>query len=169
MPITDYHGNASYVGKVVSTYEDNGYHDSYFYAVVWDDDAKAPRKIETHSTAFSCGKAGASVDATPERQAAYAAWMAAITRRATIKAKLERRAIVHSIARVANVRPSRVGRLRDAYSRPDVREAVEKLVVSRPRMRSKFRASLADQVIDWLKSDNPHYDRPLSPNQLRCL
>ena len=40
----------SYVGRVLETYEENGYHDSDFYAVVWDDETESYHAIVLSST-----------------------------------------------------------------------------------------------------------------------
>lgn len=61
----------TYAGAVLDTYERNGYHDSDFFAVVWDAEAGGVRSILTHSTAWWSGHSGAVVDATEE------AWEAA--------------------------------------------------------------------------------------------
>lgn len=54
-----------YVGMVLDTFEDNGYHDSYFFALVWDDEKGETRKVEYGATAYhGCGRV--TVDATPE-------------------------------------------------------------------------------------------------------
>lgn len=62
----------SYVGRVISTRERNGYHDSDFYATVWTDDG--PAEIEYASTRGWTYFNGATVDATPEVLEAYAEW-----------------------------------------------------------------------------------------------
>lgn len=44
----------------LTSWEDNGYHDSYFYVSVWDDEARTVRAIETGSTAYSGGNSECS-------------------------------------------------------------------------------------------------------------
>lgn len=39
----------------LTSWEDNGYHDSYFYISVWDDQKREVRAIETGSTAYAGG------------------------------------------------------------------------------------------------------------------
>jgi hypothetical protein len=54
-----------FVGAVLDTYEVNGYDDSDWYAIVWDDEKKIVRSVEYDTTrAASMGRA--DVDATPE-------------------------------------------------------------------------------------------------------
>lgn len=56
----------SYVGRVLETYEENGYHDSDFYAVVWDDETNSILHKQYATTRFYSNGYGAKVDATPE-------------------------------------------------------------------------------------------------------
>lgn len=54
-----------YVGAVLDTYEVNGYDDSDWYAIVWDDEKKIVTTVRYDTTAFaSMGRA--DVDATEE-------------------------------------------------------------------------------------------------------
>lgn len=70
-PTTDGARHEDYVGAVLSTGEHNHYHDSYFYALVWDGTKVA--EVEYASTAYS-GGGSATVDATPDVLAAAAQW-----------------------------------------------------------------------------------------------
>ena len=56
----------SYVGRVLETYEENGYHDSDFYAVVWDDETNSILHKQYSTTRFYSNGYGAKIDATPE-------------------------------------------------------------------------------------------------------
>lgn len=62
-------------GRVLSTREENRYHDSYFHALIWDDEKAEPRWVEYGGT-HCVGWSHPAVDATPERRAAYEAHMA---------------------------------------------------------------------------------------------
>jgi len=62
----------SYVGCVVDTGEINGYDDSDFYAVVWDDAKQEFKRVVYASTRGWSYPNGASIDATPEIAAKYA-------------------------------------------------------------------------------------------------
>src|SRR5690606_40788171 len=42
----------TYVGAVLAEYEDNGYHDSYGHAIVWDATTASVRTVATWSTAY---------------------------------------------------------------------------------------------------------------------
>lgn len=60
-------GPEQYKGAVLDTYEVNGYDDSDWYAIVWDDEKKIVRTVEYDTTrAAAMGKAW--VDATPYAQ-----------------------------------------------------------------------------------------------------
>jgi hypothetical protein len=56
----------TYVGCVLQTYEQNGYDDSDFCAIVWDEESQAIKHITYASTRGWTYPNGASVDATPE-------------------------------------------------------------------------------------------------------
>lgn len=56
----------TYVGRVLETYEENGYHDSDFYAVVWDDETNSLIHKQFSTTRFYSNGYGAKIDATPE-------------------------------------------------------------------------------------------------------
>jgi hypothetical protein len=58
-----------YEGAVLQTYEHNGYHDSYFYAIVYDAETDTVKEVEYGSTAYGGGM-GVTVDATDEARAA---------------------------------------------------------------------------------------------------
>ena len=63
----------SHHGLVLGRFERNGYDDSDFYAIVWDPATSAPKSIEYATTRAWTYPCSATVDATPEVQAAYAA------------------------------------------------------------------------------------------------
>ena len=56
----------TYVGRVLETYEENGYNDSDFYAVVWDDETNSLIHKQFATTRFYSNGYGAKIDATPE-------------------------------------------------------------------------------------------------------
>lgn len=64
----------SYVGAVISTHERNGYHDSDFYAIVWDSAEQKPKQIEYATTRGWCYPNQAVEDATPEVMSQYNAY-----------------------------------------------------------------------------------------------
>lgn len=72
-------------GAVLTTRERNGYHDSDFYAVVWDEERKELREVEYDTTRFA-GGGNAVVDATDEVKTKASKWLRAWAFRA-LKAK----------------------------------------------------------------------------------
>jgi hypothetical protein len=67
----------SHVGVVVGTGEVNGYDDSDFYAVVWNEAEGKPERVTYASTRGWTYPNGASVDATDEVKAKYDAYLKA--------------------------------------------------------------------------------------------
>ena len=65
----------TFEGAVLETRERNGYDDSDFYAVVWDEAEGKVRTVEYASTRFWTYHNGAKVDATDEAKAKAAAWI----------------------------------------------------------------------------------------------
>ena len=62
-----------YEGAVLEDRERNGYHDSDFYAVVWDEEKQTVRSFEYATTRFG-GGGWCKVDATPETWAKVGEW-----------------------------------------------------------------------------------------------
>lgn len=58
-------GVQKYQGAVISLYERNQYHDSDFFAIVWDQNSQSVRSVEYGTTRFGSG-GYADIDATPE-------------------------------------------------------------------------------------------------------
>ena len=61
----------THVGKVISLREHNGYSDSDYYALVWNDETNSTEEIEYATTRGWTYPNGASVDATEEVKAKY--------------------------------------------------------------------------------------------------
>jgi CubicO group peptidase (beta-lactamase class C family) len=64
----------THVGRVLALRERNGYDDSDFYAIVWDDEKGRPVEVEYASTRGWTYPNGAKVDATPEIVEKWEAW-----------------------------------------------------------------------------------------------
>lgn len=64
----------SYEGVVLSLHERNGYDDSDFYAMVWDEETGRVKSVEYATTRGWTYHNGASVDATDEVRAKAVAW-----------------------------------------------------------------------------------------------
>ncbi len=76
------HYRETWVGAVLATVEHNYHDDSDFAAIVWDAAKGEPREVEYATTRFSTYRNSATVDATDEVRAAYAAWKAERARKA---------------------------------------------------------------------------------------
>lgn len=66
----------TFEGAVLDTYERNGYHDSDFFAVVWDDEQQTVRSVAYATTSGWTYPNSAVVDATEETLAKARAWAA---------------------------------------------------------------------------------------------
>lgn len=96
----DAYYRVAYVGQVISLGERNGYHDSDFYAVVWNPEKGWTETVVYASTRGPSGAANAWIDATPEVVAAVDAYhLAAAARRAA----LAREAAAKAADKAANV------------------------------------------------------------------
>lgn len=76
----------SYVGRVLSTGERNSYHDSDFFAVVWDDKQSQPVSIDYATTRFPTYDNSATVDADEATVAKYAAYKQRLAAEAAARA-----------------------------------------------------------------------------------
>lgn len=106
----------SHVGLVLSLRERNGYDDSDFYALVWNPEKGAPEEIEYASTRGWTYPNGAAVDATPEVQAAYQAYLDArhaeyVARVNAEEAKKPTKGKTVKVVRGRKVKPGIVGRV----------------------------------------------------------
>src|SRR5262245_10450625 len=75
---TDIWRVTTHEGLVLELREMNGYDDSDFYAVVWNDAKGEPERVEYASTRGWTYPNGAAVDATPEVVAKYEAYLEAL-------------------------------------------------------------------------------------------
>lgn len=107
------HYEVSYEGAVLSLREMNGYDDSDFYALVWDDAAGAPKEVQYATTRGWTYNNGADVDATPEVLAKYAAYTAAKQKAAALYAAQQAAAAPHkgALVKVAKGRKFPKGKL----------------------------------------------------------
>jgi len=172
--------------------EENGYHDSDFFMVVWNHEKGAPERIgfaTTRGWTYPC--LASRPDATDDVLAEYRAWKVADERRQRVLARLRARRLDRELAQEMDLptyhharrlrlaygqhravhafeikaAPSRY-RLGDAVS--ETFRAVARLLATK-RFRSSFRASLAEQVRRWLLEPAQAYQQPLSPKQLQAV
>lgn len=193
----DYAVREAYEGRVLSTGERNGYHDSDFTVTVWDDETDGPRTFVYATTRAPTYHLYAHVDAVPEiiekakvrdayfnRRSYVMAKRGAAKRRAEIAGKLgvKMSAIRRLEAGMSRGLDHRAPTARTrysndlAYSYGFLREGNEldrvlQLAVSLKagRLRSAFKKKLAQQVVDWLNDPEPRYATPLSKRQLEFV
>lgn len=92
----------THVGRVLALRERNGYDDSDFYAIVWDDAKGCPVEVEYASTRGWTYPNGAKVDATPEIVAKWEAWTIE-QKRACERARLAAEAAIPRVGRTVRV------------------------------------------------------------------
>lgn len=155
-------------GRCLFERERNMHDDSDFFMTVWEDGA--PRELlfaTTRGWSYPCY--ASHVDATPEVQAAYAAWKLEDDRRRSILYRWRKRKQEIELAADLGVSRAHVRRLLAAFGG----ETNDFLAIARllktKKFKSTFRQSLRDQVVTWMNDPNPKYARPLSANQLGCL
>lgn len=165
-----------YAGMTLQIWERNGYDDSDFGVLVWDESTGAPKRIETWSTRG--GSYGwmryEMVDATPEVYAKYIAWQREQTRaaqRATRKGYAKQLRVLRKEAREAAAALGfpywELLRVRDRGLQTRRLGKLVRLLKSKPR--SPFKVGLKEQAVLGLRNPDRLYPCPLSPRQLNCL
>ena len=153
-----------YEGRVIRTWERNGYHDSDFYATIWVDEIDAPREFMFNTTRFG-GGGDAVEDATPEVMAKWEAWKEAraAEARARLDAMREEERVGMGLSEEGYQRFERIGGGGE-------REEIAKLLRTEHAgtMRSEFRKSLAAQARSWCEGGSG-YGSPLSPRQWEAV
>lgn len=170
LPVTSlYATRLTYIGKCLRDREMNGRDDSDFYMLVWDDELNAPKEIcyaSTRGWSYPCY--GSAVDATPEVEAKYEAFVKLRARNS--KAAQIRRVRSRAQDIAARLEISRTAALKLMYACADQcwkLEAVLKLFTS--NLRSQMRISFREQVRNWLNDSAPKYASPLSVRQWPML
>lgn len=163
-------GDTLYVthqGLCLVDWERNMYDDSDFYMTVWDPVSKSPRNImfaTTRGWSYPCYNS--SVDATPEVRAEYDAYMAYKQRRSEVLGRRAARQRDAEVALQAGLTRVQVERLK-AVVGTDYWDGIKRLITS--NLRSGFRISLRQQVMNWINDPAPKFARPLSPKQMAYL
>lgn len=165
-------------GLCLEDREHNMRDDSDFYMTVWNPEKNEPESIMFASTrgwTYPCY--GSRVDATPEVQAAYDAWKVERNRRYHIMQKWNERAKMNKIVKDTGLDSRKtLMKLRETASKyaggeDVVLPAFIKLLTTLKKntFRSAFRKSLAEQLYNWITSENNIFDKPLSFKQVSCL
>lgn len=148
----------THVGLVLSTGEINGYDDSDFFATVWNADKEEAERITYASTRGWTYPNGATVDATPEVLAAYAAYQArkaAATKayREAERAKLPEVGKVVKVVRGRKVPVGAVGQVfwtgpnqfaSSRYEHPMSRDLARAVLGFDPKLYARIGIQLAD-------------------------
>lgn len=147
--------------------------DSLYNMVVWNAAEGKPETV-TYGDTRGVARGHATVDATPEVLAAYKAWVKARDE-AVAKAKREARIMRalderKTLIKAAKDNGFKYGALIEARKNWgfENRRAIEKLLTA--NIRSGFKKSLRQQVIDWLNNaDKRFYKLPLSGKQMQYI
>lgn len=154
-------------GLCIRDYERNGYDDSDFYMVVWSEEKNAPETICYATTrGWSYPAMASCVDATKDVIEKYKTWQ---KEQDELKRKRDRS------ARAKLIRANRTI-LKDAAERHDMSFAEVLKFRSLPdwqkllklfnkRIRSGFKISLRNQIIQWCRNSSSQYSHPLSMKQ----
>lgn len=162
-----------YKGKCISEREANGYNDSDFFMTVWDDEQNRPLEIKFATTRFwSYPAFASSVDATEEVIEKYnqfkrdvAEYKRKKEREERAKELLEMKRAVSDIAVEFSLPYAKLLKV----SRIAKRKNINILGLFGPKIRSKFKLSIREQIIEWAKDPSPKYNFPLSPRQSMYL
>lgn len=155
-------------GLCIKEWENNGYHDSDFFMLYWDEETQSPKTecfATTRGWSYPC--LNSRVDATPEVLAKYRAWeqkrdteiRARRRHNDAVKLQLFRKE-VSRVAKEFEVSYPKLLKLRRATKLPAILELFG------PRIRSKFKLSLREQVLNWLRDPSPKYGTPLTKKQM---
>lgn len=157
-----------YVGRVLGTGERNGYDDSDFTATVWDDEKGDVAVFVYATTRYPTYHLYAHIDATAEVLETYRTTQAYKVRHMMVMARRDASKDRYALARTLDVPPAAVKRLLTCPIHPHQRGAIIKLVSSfkAGKLRSNFKTSLAQAVMDWLNTPEPKFPTPLSKTQL---
>lgn len=161
-------------GLCIRDSEVNGYQDSDFYMLVWNPKKGEPEEImfaTTRGWSYPCYSS--SADASEETMMAYNAWLTnrraegvRLRRRGEAKRLLAFRKLALQVARKHGISHVRLTSLRRLIGLEAANLILE---LFSPRVRSNFKLSLRQQVVNWLQQENPTYPTPLSRRQLEKL
>lgn len=168
---------------LVEDREQNLYHDSYFYATIFNPETLDYFEFEYGSTAYANTPTFASdipektitrhkdgkheevkftCDTPKEVKDLY-------RRVIKVHTKLEIRDKMKKLANELSLATYHEAyKLRGAYYKEEEFEAVCNLLRVK-KFRSNFRKSLSEQVRDWIKDPSPKYEKPLSPKQISYI
>lgn len=158
----------SYKGLVVSMYEHNGYDDSDYYAIVYDNGEF--KEIHYASTRYWTYDCNAQIDAPAELIQKYKEHCEYQRRKDHVMSKwFERKRYIEARKECQLNTYHDIKKLVKCYGwRTEFFVAVQSLLKVK-KFRSPFRMNLAAQVREWLKEESPKYKTPLSINQIMSI
>jgi hypothetical protein len=176
-PFIDYVTYTSHVGLCLSEREMNGYDDSDFYMLVWNEEKNAPEEIlfaSTRGWTYPCY--ASSVDATPDVKIKYEAYKK--TRyEAAVKAERHNRAVkkaefrkfAHDAAKAYGFKAYRLYKLKKADIPSDQFERICALIRPNSKIRNTFKLDMRNNLVNWLATDKPKYALPFSYKQFQYI
>lgn len=154
----------SYHGQVVSKGEENGYHDSDFYAIVPDYKGGFKKVYYATTRGWSYGNS-ATIDAPPSLIAEYKKW----NRRKECQALMKKESARYEKFKADCVYWLKLGIENNLFELWDSGKNWEYILNQLSRAtRSTFRLSLRDQITQWLENPNG-YKTPLSIKQQNAI
>lgn len=160
-----FHYEYTYVGCVLGLGEYNGYDDSDFYAMVWDEENQTVKKV-WYDTTRAYTNTTAHVDATDEVREKARRFYESERRSNLAKNLNELRLKEH---KVVHKHELSIVKLRE-MSKTHSKETYEDMLCFLSKnVRSNFKKSLRDQIVGWIKSDERKYDSPLSKKQWQYI
>jgi len=157
---------ATHEGLCVSEREMNGYHDSDFYMTVYEPDKDTFKEICFASTRGWCYPCmGSRVDASPELQEKYKAYLDRRERRYHI---LHKRSERHKMFMAAEKSGRSFNEIKKLYELYGTRTAPNVIKLLTANLRSKFRKSLRSQLVSWLDG-KLQYQMPFSNKQIQYI
>lgn len=165
---TAYWTRLTHVGLCLRDYEHNGTDDSDFHMIVWDPVANEPKDIcfaSTRGWSYPCY--GSAPDATPDVVEKYQLYLDGIQRIYKMEARKAKAAELRAMRNALKVatRTHKVPYQKVLKARRSLQWEQIKYLLTAP-IRSKFKKSLRQHVIDWFNDPNPAYQTPLSKKQL---
>ena len=158
----------THVGYCIRDYERNGYDDSDFYMTYWNPVTNKPEDICFASTrGWTYPSYGSRMDATPDIQKKYEDYIAYQRKYENVMRKLSVRKEYWEIVKKNNLPSlSVVEKIRNVF--PGENWSKVKVLLT-SNLRSQFRISIKNQIINWALDENPKYKQPLSNRQMNYL
>lgn len=147
----------------IGNYEQNLYHDSYFYSVFWDDEKKEIVKKEIGSTAFGGGAYSTALTSN-ER-----VWAEVKKYREDKIAQVQARKRKKLAERFRKARTTlKEAGVHTAFSRRyNILELEDLTALFSPRVRNSFKKKMQETVRQWKPGGK--YPKPLSAKQFACV